>query len=106
MCNNRRRVKSFHLVLTLRHESIRSKVTAIIEEYRLQDRVTLLSNLSENDKIQLIKASSVLLYPFQKRAFDITILRAMALGCPVIASNTGAPLEIIGQNGLTGFLLP
>lgn len=35
------------------------------------------------------------------------MVKAMAVGCPVMASNTGAALEIIGQsNGMTGYLLP
>lgn len=46
-----------------------------------------------------------MLCPKIHSGYDENIVEAMYFGCPVISSNSGAPLEIIGNHEQSGFLL-
>jgi glycosyltransferase involved in cell wall biosynthesis len=46
-----------------------------------------------------------MLCPKIHSGYDENIVEAMYFSCPVISSNSGAPLEIIGNHEQSGFLL-
>lgn len=58
---------------------------------------------SVEERFALISLSHALLYTPTREHFGIVPCEAMALGTPVIACNSGGPLETV-VNGRTGFL--
>jgi len=69
----------------------------------LEDHV---SWLGERDDIpELMRALDVLLLPSREEPFSRTLIEAMALEVPVLATNVGGPPEII-TDGREGYLLP
>ena len=69
----------------------------------LVEHVTFLRSVSHEVKLALLKKSSLLLYTPDKEHFGIVPLEAMYMGTPVIATNSGGPLETI-VSGETGYL--
>ena len=62
------------------------------------------SPLSRLERQELLKNASVLLCPRRFNGFDISVLEAMHVGCPVVASVTGSAAEFL-DNGHSGFTL-
>lgn len=73
----------------------------------LSAQVLFLTNLSEHQKLALLKAHNTraLLYTPSFEHLGIVPLEAMACGLPVLAVNNGGPLETV-KDGETGFLRP
>jgi glycosyltransferase involved in cell wall biosynthesis len=69
----------------------------------LNDRVSLLGE--RVDVPQLMRALDILLLPSHEEPFGRSLIEAMAMGVPVVATNVGGPPEII-ENGVEGYLLP
>jgi alpha-1,3/alpha-1,6-mannosyltransferase len=74
-----------------------------IEERKLKGRVSLVRNVSQALKTQLLQNCVALIYTPRNEHFGIVPLEAMALGRPVIASDTGGPTETVAHEE-TGFL--
>lgn len=68
-----------------------------------QDRVTFRPNIGNEEKKALLLSATALLYTPHNEHFGIVPLEAMALRCPVIAVNSGGPLETVVDE-VTGFL--
>jgi alpha-1,3/alpha-1,6-mannosyltransferase len=68
----------------------------------LNDHVTFLRSLSNAAKVSLLKMATALLYTPDREHFGIVPVESMYLRCPVIAVNSGGPLETI-VDGVTGF---
>lgn len=66
-------------------------------------RVILLRNIDQKQKTQLMQQCVAVVYTPRDEHFGIVPLEAMALGRPVVASNTGGPTESVAHNQ-TGFL--
>ena len=56
------------------------------------------------DMHRILQAMDVVCIPSRLEAFGLTIVEAMALGLPVIGSNSGAVPEILGKDGQCGLL--
>lgn len=69
----------------------------------LEDCVTFLRSPSDSQKVALLRASTAVLYTPSKEHFGIVPVEAMYCCCPVIAVNSGGPLESV-VDGETGFL--
>lgn len=69
----------------------------------LQDCVTFLRSPSDALKVALLRGSAAVLYTPSREHFGIVPVEAMYCCCPVIAVNSGGPLESVGD-GETGFL--
>jgi glycosyltransferase involved in cell wall biosynthesis len=74
-----------------------------IRDAGLQDRVSWLGE--REDVPELVRALDVLLLPSWEEPFGRSLIEAMALGVPVLATNVGGPPEII-TDGREGYLLP
>lgn len=74
-----------------------------IDQENLSQNVHLLG--FRNDVLSLMNAGEIFVLPSLAEPFGLVILEAMALGKPVIATNTGGPPEII-DDGTTGILVP
>lgn len=64
------------------------------------ERVQLLPAVTSEDLVSLLQAARALLQPSIVEGFGIPVLEAMACGCPVIASDTAALVEVGGGASL------
>lgn len=62
----------------------------------LQTRIVAPGYVSQSDLIALYTGATALVYPSLYEGFGLPPLEAMACGCPVIISNTGAMPEVVG----------
>ena len=74
-----------------------------IELGELDEHVRILGN--RRDALEFIYAADLLVTPSRTEAMPLTILEAMALKTPVIASDVGGIPELI-ENEVTGLLFP
>ncbi|XP_065764528.1 alpha-1,3/1,6-mannosyltransferase ALG2 [Muntiacus reevesi] len=65
--------------------------------------VTFLRSCSDEQKISLLRGCTCVLYTPSNEHFGIVPLEAMYMQCPVIAVNSGGPLESV-VHSVTGFL--
>ena len=70
----------------------------------IQERLTYLGPKYDNEKIELLGSSDILVYPTFNDVWGLVILEAMQSGLPVIATREGAIPEIV-DDGITGFLV-
>eukprot|EP00794_Sanderia_malayensis_P007929 gene7929-8784_t len=73
------------------------------EEKNLASHVTFIRSFSDTERVALLKYSSCLLYTPSGEHFGLVPIEAMYMKCPVIACNSGGPLETV-INDATGFL--
>lgn len=64
------------------------------------ERVKLLPAVTGDDLVSLLQSARALLQPSLVEGFGIPVLEAMACGCPVIASDTPALVEVAGGAAL------
>jgi glycosyltransferase involved in cell wall biosynthesis len=74
-----------------------------IADAGLEDRVSWLGE--REDVPELMRALDALLLPSHEEPFGRSLLEAMALEVPVLATNVGGPPELI-RDGSEGYLLP
>jgi len=79
------------------------ELQGLVEELGLAHRVTFLTSPSDAEKVWLLKHSRCLLYTPANEHFGIVPLEAMHCGTPVLAVNSGGPLETV-EHGVTGWL--
>ncbi len=89
--------------LILKHATTRTIVTAL----NVPDEIDVLFLLSVPGQMKtvLLKGATLLLYTPSNEHFGIVPLEAMLAGVPVLAVNSGGPLETI-VDGETGWLRP
>lgn len=75
----------------------------IATKLNISDHVTFLRSFTDEQKISLLSNCVCVLYTPSNEHFGIVPLEAMYMRCPVIAVNSGGPLESI-LNNVTGFL--
>jgi L-malate glycosyltransferase len=75
----------------------------LIESTGLEGRVSFLGE--REDVPRVLRAADILLAPSWEEPFGRSIVEAMALGVPVVATSVGGPAEIVGD-GREGLLLP
>lgn len=87
--------------LGLKHATAKNIVTA--QAVPDEINVVFLLSIPEQFKAALLQHSSLLLYTPSHEHFGIVPLEAMLAGVPVLATNTGGPLETV-VDGTTGWL--
>ena len=75
----------------------------LVERLRLQDHVRFLGEC--DDVPSLLRATDALLIPSWEEPFGRSMIEAMAMGVPVIATTVGGPAEVITQRR-DGMLVP
>lgn len=74
-------------------------------EPRLSDRITWIGEVDEAERNRLMSKARAFLHPVVFREpFGLTLIEAMACGCPVIAFNRGSIPEIV-KTGVTGYVV-
>ncbi len=91
-------------------EAYRSTLQARIANAGLGDRVRLVGHVSDMPAA-FLAADGALVASTDPEAFGRTATEAQAMGCPVIATNIGAPPETVvpesaGREAMTGWLVP
>ncbi|XP_071952499.1 alpha-1,3/1,6-mannosyltransferase ALG2-like [Antedon mediterranea] len=81
------------------------ELRVLVEKYQLSKNVTFLRSFTDAEKCQLLNSCSCLLYTPSNEHFGIVPIEAMYMSRPVIAVNSGGPLETI-VDGKTGYLCP
>ena len=75
-------------------------LSRLAEQLGISARLRWLPTLSEPELVIVLQAARALLQPSLVEGFGIPALEAMASGCPVIASDTPALVEVLGGAGL------
>lgn len=75
----------------------------VVQQSDLGQYVTFLRSCSDKQKISLLQGCTCVLYTPSNEHFGIVPLEAMYMQCPVIAVNSGGPLESV-VHSVTGFL--
>ncbi|MBX4216104.1 glycosyltransferase family 4 protein [Candidatus Parcubacteria bacterium] len=71
----------------------------------LTDRIRWIGEVDEEERNKLMMRAKCLLHPVTWREpFGLTMIEAMACGCPVVAFNEGSVSEII-KTGVTGYVV-
>ncbi len=81
----------------------RSKLEALIAELDLDDMVSLVGWTA--DVSGFLATGDLFAFPSHQEGFPLTLLEAMAVGLPVVATEIDGPLEIL-KDGRTGRLTP
>lgn len=82
---------------------LRSDLKRLAGELKLHDRIEFLG--FREDVLDVIASFDLMFYPSRWEPFANTILEAMAVGTPIVASNVGGNAEAI-TDGENGFLVP
>ncbi|KAI4811302.1 hypothetical protein KUCAC02_014214 [Chaenocephalus aceratus] len=80
-----------------------TELKELAAQLHLKDCVTFLRSPSDSMKVALLRGSAAVLYTPSREHFGIVPVEAMYCCCPVIAVNSGGPLESVAD-GETGFL--
>lgn len=75
-----------------------------IEANGLSENVSLMRSISDSEKTKLLRNCFCLIYTPTNEHFGIVPIEAMYCEKPVLATNTGGPLETVADN-VTGFLI-
>ena len=87
----------------LKDEEYKKELFEIIKKNRIEDRIRFAG--FRKDIGDVIRSLDIVVFPsLVPESFGLSVLEAMALGKPVIASNTGGVGEII-EDGVTGMLI-
>ncbi|XP_042329528.1 LOW QUALITY PROTEIN: alpha-1,3/1,6-mannosyltransferase ALG2 [Sceloporus undulatus] len=79
------------------------ELKTLAAKLHVEEQITFLRSFSDEQKIVLLSSCICVLYTPSNEHFGIVPLEAMYMKCPVIAVNSGGPLESI-VNNVTGFL--
>ncbi|NQV18401.1 MAG: glycosyltransferase family 4 protein [Armatimonadetes bacterium] len=69
----------------------------LVKSLNIEDSVVFTGGVKQTDTAIFYQSAEVFAYPSKYETFGLTILEAMACGCPVITSNISAMPEIGGQ---------
>lgn len=81
------------------------ELKAMAEKHGVTSITHFMRNISNVEKLSLLERATCLMYTPDREHFGIVPVEAMYAKCPVIAVNSGGPLESIDE-GVTGFLRP
>jgi glycosyltransferase involved in cell wall biosynthesis len=87
----------------LKEEGYKEELLEIIKKHNIEDRVLFTG--FRDDIGDLIRSLDILVFPsVAPESFGLSVLEAMSLGKPVIATKVGGVCEII-EDGVTGMLI-
>lgn len=87
--------KNVDLVFVGNPWSVREK--KFLDQLGMMDQIKLLINVDDESLCRLYNKAASFVYPSLYEGFGVPLLEAMACGCPIIASNIPATIEIAGE---------
>lgn len=91
---------SLPLVLTGADMGQRNTLEELIRHFQLQDQVHFLGYVGGEELPRLYEGAAMLVFPSLFEGFGIPLVEAMALGCPIAASNGASIPEVVGDAAL------
>lgn len=88
------------LVVGTGTKKLREKLLNMRDELGLEENVEFTGEISEVEKIELLKKSHALILPSTTEGCPLVLIEAMACSVPVVASNVGGIPEITKENGI------
>jgi glycosyltransferase involved in cell wall biosynthesis len=83
-----------------------SPAAAAIERLQLSGAVTFEAAVSNDRMVELYAEASVAVVPSLYEGFSLPAVEAMACGVPLVTTTGGALPEVVGEDGVTGMLVP
>ena len=86
-------------LIGIRFESEQKQVMGWVEEFGLQDHVTIIPFIERKELLKLMKGCSLSVYPAFRDSGSMSVLEACAIGCPTVCFDAGGqsvfPNEIL-----------
>jgi glycosyltransferase involved in cell wall biosynthesis len=95
-----REARDNELLILVQRTRSGAGLSRLAEQLGIAHRLRWLPTLSEAELVTVVQAARALLQPSLVEGFGIPVLEAMAAGCPVIASDTPALVEVLDGAGL------
>ena len=83
-----------------------TRVGETISRLGLAGSVRFLSGVTDQKIVELYASAEVAVVPSLYEGFSLPAVEAMACGVPLVGTTGGAVPEVIGQDGVTGLLVP
>ena len=93
------KLKDVDLVLAGGKEEEKVKLLEKVKSLGIQSQVHLLNTLSDRELSAFYSAALCFVYPSMYEGFGLQLCEAMAMGCPVFASNRASLPEVLGSGG-------
>jgi len=93
----------FVIIGSIESYSYYKHLVRLIKSLRVEDRVRILPNASEWQKIELLRRAKVYLHPMKYEHFGISVVEAMAAGLIPVVHRSGGPWTDIVEFGKYGF---
>jgi glycosyltransferase involved in cell wall biosynthesis len=94
-----------HLVVVGRLRA-ESPVAAAVRRLGLSQAVAFESGVSDDRLVELYAEATVAVVPSLYEGFSLPAVESMACGVPLVATTGGALPEVVGDDGVTGLLVP
>jgi glycosyltransferase involved in cell wall biosynthesis len=92
--------KDINFVLAGRLGDGIDQLKAKVEEYGIKSVVTILSNISASEKLDLFKETTIYLQPSYYEGFGLATAEAMASGCCVVTCDVGEVRNVVGDEAM------
>ena len=77
-----------------------TEIFNLIEKFNLKDKVIMTNWIPRSELPVFYKLADLFAFPSLYEGFGVPVLEAMACGCPVVTSSTGATPEVVGDAAL------